>query len=150
MIGNAQAIIAYLFQQNDNKKLYEIREKRNRRSLTQNAYYWALLNQLANAIGMSSDECHKLMMRRYGVHEVVSLLSEIDPSGYFKYYDQMGYGYVDGKRFTHYRIYKGSSQMDSKEFATLLEGVRSECEEVGIVTLTPEEISRLKFVENGK
>ena len=150
MIGNAQAIIAYLFQQNDNQRLYEIKEKRKRRSLTQNAYYWALLNQLANAVGMSSDECHTLMLRRYGVHEVISVQSNIDVSGYFKHYDQIGYGYINGKRFTHYRIYKGSSQMDSKEFSTLLEGLRSECEEVGIVALTPDEISRLKFVENRK
>ena len=66
--------------------------------------------------------------------------------GYFKYYEEIGKGTVNGKEFTHYKIYKGSSQMDSKEFAILLDGVRSECEEVGIPTLTPSEIAQLKFI----
>ena len=36
--------------------------------------------------------------------------------------------------------------MDSKEFAVLLDGVISECEQVGIPTLTPPEIAKLKFI----
>jgi hypothetical protein len=36
--------------------------------------------------------------------------------------------------------------MDSKEFAILLDGVRSECEELGIPVLTPSEIAQLKFI----
>ena len=60
--------------------------------------------------------------------------------------EEIGKGTVNGKEFTHYKIYKGSSQMDSKEFAILLDGVRSECEEVGIPTLTPSEIAQLKFI----
>ena len=37
--------------------------------------------------------------------------------------------------------------MDSKEFAILLDGVISECNEVGIATLTPDEVARLKFIQ---
>lgn len=146
MIGNAKAIIQWLFDQQDAEKLYEIKEKKSKRSLTANAYYWSLLNQLASVMRMDNQECHFLMLIRYGQYEVVSIRSDVNINGYFKYYDEIGKGKVNGKNFTHYKIYKGSSQMDSKEFSILLDGVISECEEVGIPTLTPSEIAQLKFV----
>lgn len=145
MIGNAQAIIAWLFEQ-DKQKIFEIKEKKKKRSLTANSYYWSLLNQLASVMRMDNQECHFLMLKRYGQYEVVSIRSDVSLHGYFKYYEEIGEGKVNGKEFIHYKIYKGSSQMDSKEFAILLGGVRSECEEVGIPTLTPSEIAQLKFI----
>ena len=45
----------------------EIKEKKSKRSLTANAYYWSLLNQLASVMRTSSDEVHFMMLRRYGV-----------------------------------------------------------------------------------
>nr|DAR06686.1 MAG TPA: NinB protein [Caudoviricetes sp.] len=146
MIGNAQAIIAWLFEQ-DKEKIFEIKEKKKKRSLTANSYYWSLLNQLASVMRMDNQECHFFMLKRYGQYEVVSICSDVVLHGYFKYYEEIGKGKVNGKEFTHYKIYKGSSQMDSKEFAILLDGVRSECEEIGIPVLTPSEIAQLKFIE---
>jgi hypothetical protein len=145
MIGNAQAIITWLFEQ-DKQKIFEIKEKKKKRSLTVNSYYWSLLNQLASVMRMDNQECHFLMLKRYGQYEVVSIRSDVSLHSYFKYYEEIGKGTVNGKEFTHYKIYKGSSQMDSKEFAILLDGVRSECEEVGIPTLTPSKIAQLKFI----
>ena len=149
MIGDAQEIIAWLFSQpkDDKEHLYEIKEKKQKRSLTANAYYWVLLHQLASKMRLSNDSCHFLMLQRYGVYEVVSIQSGINLSGYFKYYEEIGKGTVNGKEFSHYKIYKRSSQMDSKEFSDLLNGLVSECEEQGIVTLTSAEIANLKFIE---
>ena len=150
MIGNAKAIIQWLFDQQDAEKLYEIKEKKSKRSLTANAYYWSLLNQLASVMRTSSDEVHFMMLRRYGVCEVVSVRSDINVKGYFKYYKEIGHGTVEGKDFCHYKIYKGSSEMDSKEFSVLLDGLISECEEVGIPVLTPDEVAKLKYIEMRK
>ena len=147
MIGNAKAIIQWLFDQQDAEKLYEIKEKKSKRSLTANAYYWSLLNQLASVMRTSSEEVHFLMLQRYGQYEVISVLSDIDIHGYFKYYKEIGHGTVDGKDFCHYKIYKGSSEMDSKEFSVLLDGLISECEEQGIPVLTPDEVAKLKYIE---
>lgn len=96
---------------------------------------------------MDNQECHFIMLRRYGRYEVVSIRSDVSLHGYFKYYEEIGRGTVNGKEFTHYKIYKGSSQMNSKEFSVLLDGVISECQEVGIATLTPDEVSKLKCIE---
>ena len=150
MIGNAKAIIQWLFDQQDAEKLYEIKEKKSKRSLTANAYYWSLLNQLASVMRTSSEEVHFMMLRRYGVCEVVSVRSGINIKGYFKYFKEIGKSDLDGKEFCHYKIYKGSSEMDSKEFSVLLDGLISECEEVGIPTLTPDEVEKLRFIEMRK
>ena len=150
MIGNAKAIIQWLFDQQDAEKLYEIKEKKSKRSLTANAYYWSLLNQLASVMRTSSEEAHFMMLRRYGVCEVVSVRSDINVKGYFKYFDIIGKSELYDKEFTHYKIYKGSSEMDSKEFSILLDGLISECEDQGIPVLTPDEVAKLKYIEMRK
>lgn len=143
MIGNAEAIIQYLFQQ-DREKVFEVREYKQKRSLTQNAYFWVLVNEIANVTRQSKDEIHLQMLKEYGQNEVFSIRSDIDVSRYLKYYEEIGKGKVNGKEFTHYRVFKGSSEMDSREMAILLDGVVQEAEQLGIPTLTPAEIARLK------
>ena len=143
MIGNAEAIIQYLFQQ-DREKLYEVREYKQKRSLTANAYFWVLVNEIANVTNQSKDEIHLQMLKEYGQNEVFSIRSDIDVSRYLKYYEEIGKGKVNGKEFTHYRVFKGSSEMDSREMAILIDGVVQEAEQLGIPTLTPNEIARLK------
>ena len=147
MIGNAKAIIQWLFDQQDADKLYEIKEKKSKRSLTANAYYWSLLNQLASVMRLDSEKLHFMMLKRYGVCEVVSVRSDIKVDGYFRYYEEIGKSDLDGKNFCHYKIYKHSSEMDSKEFSVLLDGLISECEDQGIPVLTPDEVAKLKYIE---
>ena len=143
MIGNAEAIIQYLFQQ-DREKVFEVRDYKQKRSLTQNAYFWVLVNEIANVTRQSKDEIHLQMLKEYGQNEVFSIRSDIDVSRYLKYYEEIGKGKVNGKEFTHYRVFKGSSEMDSREMAILIDGVVQEAEQLGIPTLTPAEIARLK------
>ena len=85
-----------------------------------------------------------MMLKRYGQSELVSILATIDISGYFKYYDVAGSTLLNGKEFTHYRIYKGSSEYDTREMAILIDGIVQECKEQNIETLPPEEIEMLK------
>lgn len=149
MIGTAEEIIHWLFEQpHDGKeRLYEIKERERKRTLTQNAYYWSMLNQLGKALKMPTSELHFNMLKEHAPFEVVSVRSDIDVSGYFRYYETLGTGCANGQEFTHYRIYKGSSRMDSAEFSRLIDGAREECEAQGISVLTREEISKLRYVE---
>lgn len=143
MIGNAQAIIQWLFNQ-DKEQLFDIKKHRERRSLNANAYCWALIGKIADALSASKDEIYILMLKRYGQHEFVSVISDIDVKGYFKYYETAGKSYLQGKEFTHYRVFKGSSEYDSREMAILIDGIISEAKELEIETLPPTEIERLK------
>lgn len=145
MIGNAEAIIQYLFQQ-DRDKLFEVRDYAKKRSLTANAYFWVLVNEIANVTNQSKDEIHLQMLKEYGQNEVFSIRSDIDVSRYLKYYEEIGKGKVNGKEFTHYRVFKGSSEMDSREMAILINGVIQEAENLGIPTLSKTEIQNLRGI----
>ena len=148
IIGNAETVIKWLFEQadrNNRDKLFEIKEKRNRRSLTQNAYSWVLIGEIADKLRLSKEEVYLRCLRDYGQSIIVSLREDIDPSGYIKYYDEIGTGEVNGKSFKHYRAYKGTSELDSREMSVFIDGVISEARNLGIPTLSSEEAKRLNL-----
>lgn len=126
----------------------EIKKHRNKRSLNANNYLWALMNEMGNVLNMSKEEVYFLMLKRYGQSEMISILSHIDIKGYFKYYEIAGTTLLNGKDFTHYKIYKGSSEYDTKEMSILIDGVVSECKELNIETMTPDELEALKNAWN--
>lgn len=143
MIGNALQIIEYLYNQ-DKDKLFEIKEKRKGRSLSQNAYAWELIGQLADKLRISKEDLYLKMLEDYGQSSIISVKSNISLKGFFKYYKEIGKSSINDIEFTHFKIYKGSSQYDTIEMSIFIEGIIQECENVGIPTLTKEQIKDLK------
>lgn len=143
MTGKPEEIIKWLFAQ-DREKVFEIKEHKERRSLNANAYAWVLIGKIADLIRLSKDEVYLAMLKSYGQSEIVSVVSEIDVSGYFKYYEVFGESSLNGKDFTHYKIFKGSSEYDTKEMSILINGIVQEAKHLGIETMTPDELQRLK------
>lgn len=148
MEGTARQLIDHLlgFVQ-DPEARFELKRKRKSRSLTQNAYYWAMLGQLASKLRIAKSEVHMKMLREYGVSEVMLLREDVPAKDYFKYYDEKDHGTIKGSPYKRVTAYKRSSMMDSSEFAVLIEGMRYECELQDIDVRTPEEIARMEFVE---
>lgn len=145
MIGTPEKIVHWLWQQ-DKEKLFEIKEKKNRRSLSQNAYAWKLIGNIADVMRLSKEEVYFKMLKDYGQAEVVSLLAPISLDGFVKYYEKIGTGTVNGKEFVHYKIFKGSSEFDSREMTIFIDGIIQECKQLGIETLTPEEIASMRLI----
>lgn len=140
MIGSPMECISYLTRC-DHEKHYEVKEKRKGRTKTQNAYYWEMLNKLAAVLGMPDSEVHLNMLRDWGVCHMATISAETPPEDCFKYFDvQRRVG-----DSIEVKVYKGSSQMDTKEFTRLIDGMREECVAQGIDVMTPEEIASLKF-----
>ena len=123
--------------------VFEVIEHHEKRSLSANAYAWALINKIADALRKSKEEVYLQMLKDYGQSEFVSVLSSIDVKGYFKYYEEYGKGHVEGREFTHYKVYKGSSEFDSKEMSVLIDGIIQEARQLGIETITPAEKERM-------
>lgn len=147
MIGNSQSIIQWLFEQKDLEKKYEIKEYRQKRSLSANAYCWALIGEIADIMRMSKEDVYLRMLKDYGQSEIISVRADINVSGYFKYYEKFGTGKVNGKDFTHYKIYKGSSEYDTREMAIFLDGIIQEAQALGIDTLTPNQLAELRSLK---
>lgn len=149
MVGKADEVIKWLLNQ-DREKLFEIKPYRQKRSLNANAYAWVLINEMANRLRTSKDEVYQEMLKRYGQSKVISVLSEIDISRFVKYYEEIGKGHVEGKEFTHYRCFIGSSEYDSREMAILIDGIVDEAQELGIDTLPTTAVERMKALWQGQ
>lgn len=145
MTGTAKQISDWLWYQ-DKEKLFEIKEHREKRSLSQNAYAWKLIMELGNVLRKSKEEIYEQMLKDYGQSEIVVVLSTVNPVGYFKYYQKIRDVIINGNIFTQYKIYKGSSEYDSREMSIFIDGIIQECQNVGIDTMTPDEIARLEIV----
>lgn len=143
MIGNPQEIIQWLFDQ-DKNKTFEIKEYHKKRSLNANAYAWALIGKIADVLRSSKDEIYLEMLKKYGQSEIVSVLSDINVTGYFKYFEEIATVKLQGKNFTHYKVFKGTSEYNTAEMAVFIDGVISEADELGIDTLPPNEVEKIK------
>lgn len=137
MIASKENCMRWLEQQPEGR--YEVRKARKKRTLDQNAYYWSLLAQLAGALGVSNDELHFEMLKRYSHFDSWATFENVDykKADSFKYSEE----YARDGKVMYVRRWKRSSEMDTKEFKRLLDGLISECKEVGIDVRTPEEIA---------
>ena len=146
MVGKANKLITYLVGQLEiNKdKEFEIKEYKPKRSRNANNYAWLLLTKIADVLRLDKEEVYLDMLKHYGQSEMVSVLSEIDVKGYFKYYEKVGETVLNGKEFSHYKIFKGSSEYNSKEMAIFIDGVVQEAKQLDIDTITPAELDKLK------
>ena len=122
----------------------EFKKHREKRSLSANAYAWVLIGRIADVLRAGKDETYLRLLKRYGQSEFVSVLSHIDVSGYFKYYEPVANATIQGKEFTHYKVYKGSSEFSTEEMTIFIDGIVSEAKEMGIPTETPEELRKIK------
>ena len=143
MIGKSKELITWLLDQ-DKDKIFEVKEHKEKRSLNANNYFWLLVGKIADAMRASKDDIYMMMLKRYGQYSMVSVVSDVDVTGYFKYFELIGQTPLQGKLFNHYRIYKGSSEYDSLEMSILIDGIVEEAKAMGIETLTPDEIERMK------
>lgn len=145
MIGKPEELIKYLFNQNHDK-LFQIKEYKEKRSLSQNAYAWKLITELGNVLRLNKEELYERLLNDYGQCEEVCMVSKINPRGYFKHYKELRTVEINGKELTVYRILKGSSEFDNKEMAIFIDGIIQECKQQGIETLTPDEIAKLDLI----
>jgi len=109
--------------------------KKKKRSLNANNYYHSLLNKLGDCLNISKEELHLDMLKNYGQGEIVSVRSHVEVKGIFRYYEEIGSGKIGDNIFSHYKVFKGSSEMDSREMWVLIKGIESECIIQGIPIL---------------
>ena len=119
----------------------EIKPHREKRSLTANAYAWSLMSKIGKAVTppIPNEEVYEIMLRRYAPMTIVNALTSVNLADYVPHAEL----YSEGERMSEWRVYKGSSEYDSKEMSVFIEGVKSDAEALGIETLPPEELEAL-------
>ena len=116
----------------------EIKVHREKRSLTANAYAWQLMSKIGKAVSppIPNDDVYEIMLRRYAPVTLVSVLKGVNLADYVPHAEL----YSEGAETAEWRVYKGSSEYDSKEMSVFVDGIKSEAEALGIETLTPAEL----------
>lgn len=122
---------------------------RQKRSLDANAYFHVLVSKIAEVLHTSNTEVKNHLIRDYGQYEYIddqiptylvapeyvdAMLNREDihfkPAGY------------EGER-ARLAVMRGSHTYDSKEMSVLIDGAVLEAKELGIETMSPEEIKHM-------
>lgn len=133
------------------------REKKAKRSLDANAYYWALIGKLARKLRTSNNQLHNLMLRSYGQPMLIDdkkafFVIPDTPEAERKALESETFHIKptsevrtdkSGKSWRTYFLLRGSHEYNAAEFSRILDALIEECKAQGIETLPPEEIERM-------
>lgn len=107
----------------------EIKKYSKHRTLNQNDFLWALETKLADYYNKSVNEIHRTNLIAYGVPYGQAVMKYELAEDYCK----TNYARIEkekterGVRVALFTIYKGSSQMNTREFTRLVDGIIAEC-----------------------
>jgi len=136
----------FCFNLKDRLYTAELKEHREKRSLDANAYAWVLMSKIADALHTDKDQVYLKMLERYGqfTHVIVKPKAVEQFKREYRLIEDLGEVTVNGTTGNQIRCYFGSSKYDTKQMATLIDGIVSECKDLDIETKTPEELSLMK------
>lgn len=160
-IGNDLTIT---FTVNDRSEIYESYEKikdcekltikaekyREKRSLDANAYFHVLTGKIADKLTISKSKAKNILICKYGQPQ---LLEDGSPMVYktnapVEYMMEQESIHSIPIKFlddaTFYKIYRGSHTYDTKEMSALIDGTVADAKELGIETMTPDELRKMK------
>lgn len=158
MTGTYIQAVTYLTEQNTLKPnaRWDIKEHKEKRSLSQNAYYWKLINEVARKKRQSVTYIHNTELRaaRYAkwFNDQLILVSIPDTDDAEKQVmETMEYHLAPtNKREGDKRVYvmlRGSSEFNTSEMSHLLDLLIQDAEALGIQTLTPRELEQMREYE---
>ena len=129
----------------------EIKQFREKRSLNANAYFHVLVDKIAAKLQTSHTEIHNWLISEYGVldDQINNVILDDDipwrkieaihlrPTTATRVMD-------NGKLYRVYLVMRGSHTYDTAEMSRLIDGTVEQAKDIGIETLTPDEIERMK------
>lgn len=152
--GKPIDIIAYLMNA-DKEALFDLTKHKEikKRSLSANAYLWALITKIAEKLRSSNTEVYNQLLSRYGYPEYLD-----DKVVYFILPDRIDVNRLEGVHLKAtdktqvldngdlnrvYIVMRGSSTYNTVEMARLLDGTISEAKELDIETITTTERDKM-------
>lgn len=148
MIGKPEELVRWLFNQ-DKEKVFEIKEHKLKRSLNANAYCWVLMNKIADAIKSTKEEVYREYIKNKGIFRLITMNKEATDT-FIRVWQEKGLGWICDTSESKYEgmidvvAYYGTSSYNTKQMANFIDYVVDEAKNLGIETLPPNEIERLK------
>lgn len=159
MRAKTKELILFLMEQDD--KEWVIEEYKAKRSLSQNAYYWKLLELIAVKTHTPKAELHNINLRHLGLMEridnqVVSILlpdteeterKTLTADTYHLAPTRKTQTGANGKPCRWYVMLRGSSDMNVAEMSALVDLAVQDAKACGVETLTPDELEHIRELE---
>lgn len=128
----------------------ELKPHRIRRSLDANGYLWILCQKIAEVVGSTKEDVYQKAIREVGQFEILPIRKEAverflanwGGHGLGWFAETIGQSKLPG--YVNVIAYYGSSTYDTREMSVLIHSIVDECKGLGIETMTPEELERLK------
>ena len=146
-----------LFEKYKDKELdIEVKQHREKRSLSANDYMWVLCGKIAEKLNITKEEVYRRNIKDVGVYYD----DEIEPAKVKRRctaWELIGTGWLtervdftqDGNKEI-IRFYYGSSRYDSKQMTRLITNVVQDAQSLDIETRTPNEIAEMLSVWESK
>ena len=139
----------------DKETLVKVTTYSKRRSLSQNAYMWVLIGELAAKLKIGKDDVYRTYIRDNGIYEVIPIKAEA-VERFTNVWAARGLGWVcevlrESKigGYVNVIAYYGSSSYNSAEISRIIDAVIEDCKAQGINTMELSEVMALKN-ENDK
>lgn len=128
----------------------EMKKYREKRSLDANAYFHVLVGKIADTLTISKAKAKNMLICRYGQPQLLPdgsiMIYKTNAPEEFMWEQEAVHAipvrYED--KATFYKIYRGSHTYDTKEMSLLIDGTVADAKELGIETLPPAELARMK------
>ena len=137
MVGTQKQAITWLLEQ-DNTKFFEVKEKKTTRSLQQNKLLWELIHKIAKQQNQEDMEVYCALLERADAKsEYIITATEMEEAlrKTFRGVKFIRKQLVNNKECNIYKVYLGSSKMNTKEMTELLDVTIQLCSELEIPTL---------------
>ena len=143
--------LPYLDELRGKKLAISAKKYRHKRSLDSNAYAWVLIQKIAEAIHSDKQTVYLDMLKQYSrafEHIIVRPEAVEAVTRVYATTIDLGEITVDGQTGRQLQIYFGSSTFDTKEMSVFIDGIVETCKELGLETLPPDELERMKAAWN--
>jgi len=142
-------------------KVYDVVEHKEKRSLSQNAYYHVLLGKVADKLRISKRRLHNDLLSHFGQRmliddkPVIIYVPDTEESEntalesdtvHMKMTSSVLTG-NDGIVYRAWVMLRGSSDLNTREMAILLDGLIMEAKQLDIETLTPAQLEEMRRLE---
>lgn len=133
----------------DKEYCLTVKEKKKKRSLDANSYFWALTDKLSEKLNKPKTDIYKEYIKEIGgVSDMFCMLDKAVDK-FCEHWASMGIGYqtdrIESKLegCTNVIAYYGSSTYDTAQMSRLIDMAVQDCKEFGIPTYDREELDRL-------
>lgn len=158
--GTAKELVFQLARVEDDR-VFDVIEHKEKRSLSQNAYYWVLIGKVADKHRISKSRLHNNMLRHYGQRmfiddkPVIVYLPDTEESENTAMESDTVHlkqtsSVMEGNNGITYRAWvmlRGSHDYNTKEMTVLLDGLIQEAKQVDVEVLTPSQLEEMRRLE---